>query len=204
MKLTMKSPQNSPDILDATQNDSFAGAPTFTLRHKIIRATFIIAWLVLARWTPPQMRRWRNVLLRAFGARIHRTANIYSSVRIWFPANLSMDKHSCLGANVNCYSIAEVHIGERAVVSQGAHLCTGSHHVDDPNFQLYAAPIFIGAGAWIAADAFVGPGVDIGKGAVLGARGVTVKDLEPGVIYAGNPAKRIRARRSAKDEGRTL
>ena len=56
------------------------------------------------------------------------------------------------------------------------------------------ASIAIGDEAWIAADAFVGPGVRVGEGAVLAARGVAFDDLEPWTIYRGNPAERLRAR----------
>jgi putative colanic acid biosynthesis acetyltransferase WcaF len=54
--------------------------------------------------------------------------------------------------------------------------------------------IRIGSDCWIAAEAFVGPAVTIGDGAILGARGVTFSDLEPWTIYVGNPAKPIRKR----------
>ena len=62
-------------------------------------------------------------------------------------------------------------------------------------FQLRAAPIAVGAHAWIAAEAFVGPGVTVGEGAVLGARAVAFTDLEPWTVYIGNPAREIRKRR---------
>ncbi|WP_442869419.1 hypothetical protein [Bradyrhizobium sp. CCBAU 11430] len=81
-----------------------------------------------------------------------------------------------------------------ALVSQRAHLCAGSHDVDDVDFPLVTEPIRIGAHAWVAAEAFVGPGVTVHPHAVLGARAVTVKDLDEANIYVGNPAKFLRAR----------
>jgi serine acetyltransferase len=47
----------------------------------------------------------------------------------------------------------------------------------------------------IAAEAFVGPGVTIGDGAVLGARAALFSDAEPWSIYRGNPAVLIKQRR---------
>jgi len=90
--------------------------------------------------------------------------------------------------------MAPISLGSYALVSQGAYLCAGTHDVDDPNFQLVTKPILIGNNAWVAAEAFVGPGVTIGNGAVLGARAVTFKNLDDGVIYVGNPARSVRKR----------
>jgi putative colanic acid biosynthesis acetyltransferase WcaF len=130
-----------------------------------------------------------------FGANIANTAHIYGSARIWYPPNLEMAKHSCLGRRVNCYCMAKITMCAYALASQGAHLCAGTHDIDDPDFQLQAEPISIGSRAWIAADAFVGPWVVVGEGAVLGARGVAFKDLEPWTVYVGNPVRPIRKRR---------
>ncbi|WP_207633097.1 LbetaH domain-containing protein [Devosia aurantiaca] len=155
-------------------------AASFSLRHRLLRAAFMLTWLVLARWTPPTMRKWRNLILRLFGAHIHPSAQVYGSAQVWYPPNLSMAAESTLGPRVICYCMAPVSIAERAVISQRSHLCAGTHDIDDPDFLLRTLPISIGAEAWIAAEAFVGPGVTVGARAVLGARGVTVKDLEAG------------------------
>ncbi|KKB11062.1 acetyltransferase [Devosia geojensis] len=178
-------------ILDAGRHDTLAGAPSFTLSNRLFRLAWVLAWLVLARWTPPPFHRWRVLLLNLFGAKVAGNARVYASASIWYPPNLVMGSQATLGPGVICYAMDRIIIGERAVISQRAHLCTGTHLLDDPNFQLVARPIEIGAQAWVAAEAFVGPGVTIGQGAVLGARGVTVKDLEPWTIYAGNPARPI-------------
>jgi putative colanic acid biosynthesis acetyltransferase WcaF len=81
-----------------------------------------------------------------------------------------------------------------AIVSQGAHLCTGTHDVSDPDFRLFARPIVIGERAWVTASAFVGPGVTIGDGAILGARAVTFSDVAPWWIFVGNPARLLKKR----------
>ena len=60
---------------------------------------------------------------------------------------------------------------------------------------LLKPPIRVGDGAWICADAFVGPGVSVGEGAVLGARSVVMRDVERNSIMAGNPARRVAERK---------
>jgi putative colanic acid biosynthesis acetyltransferase WcaF len=171
------------------------GGPTFSLRNRILRGLWTVCWLVLARWTPPQMLPLRRALLVLFGAHIHPTANIRSSVRIWWPAHLEMGRHASLGPGVTCYNVARITIGDFADVSQRAHLCSASHEIDDGGFRLVARPINIGSQAWIAAEAFVGPGVSTGRGAVLGARGVAFRDLDDWTVYVGNPARPVRKRR---------
>jgi putative colanic acid biosynthesis acetyltransferase WcaF len=105
-----------------------------------------------------------------------------------------MGEYSCLSFDVDCYSVDRIRIGAHATVSQYAFLCTASHDIGDPHMKLTTAPISIGAGAWVAADAFVGPGVSLGEGAVAAARAVVVKDVEPWAVVAGNPAKAVRKR----------
>jgi putative colanic acid biosynthesis acetyltransferase WcaF len=90
--------------------------------------------------------------------------------------------------------MAEVSLGLRAVVSQGVHLCTGSHDHESANFQLFTRPIHIGADAWICAEAFLGPGVSIGEGAVIGARAVVTRDQPAWMVCAGNPCRPLKPR----------
>lgn len=171
------------------------GGATFPFRHRLIRMVWMLAWFMLARWTPSAFTPLRRALLRAFGARIHPTAIVRASAVIWWPPHLQMDRHASLGPGAICYNVAPVLLEEYAIVSQRAHLCSAGHDVDDPAFPLRARPIRIGKRAWVAAEAFVGPGVTLGEGAVLGARGVAFRDLEPWTIHGGNPATLIRARR---------
>ncbi|MEJ1969753.1 MAG: hypothetical protein WDN03_14130 [Rhizomicrobium sp.] len=187
-------------ILDAREHGSKYGGPSFALRQRLLRAGWNVVWFALASWTPPPFHRWRILLLRLFGAKVDWSASVYGSARIWYPPNLVMERHACLGPRANCYAMAPVRIAEGAVVSQGAHLCAGTHDIDDPDFQLVARPIVIAAGAWVAAEAFVGPGVTVGTGAVLGARAVAFRDLAPHTVYIGNPAAAVRSRTAAGAE----
>lgn len=187
--------------LDAAKADPFAGAPTFSLSNRFQRAFFRFVWLIAASWTPPFARSWRRWVLKQFGAKIASTANVYASVKIWLPENLTMDEYSTLAPGVQVYSMAPIHIGRHVVVSQRAHLCCGTHDIRNPEFQLRAAEINIGDNAWVCAEAFVGPGVTIGPGAVLAARGVAFKDLSPWTVYCGNPAVAIKTRPVFKRSG---
>lgn len=175
------------------KRQDFAG-PTFTLGNRVRRLAWSATWLLAARWTPPGAHRWRVALLRAFGAQVAWTAHVYPSVRIWAPWNLHIDDEGTLAPRVECYDIAPVRIGRRAIVSQGAFLCTGNHDYRLAEFPLTARPIVLGAHAWICAGAVVGPGVSVGEGAVLGLGSVATADLAHWTVYAGNPAVALKAR----------
>lgn len=184
-------------ILSARDTEPLKGGPSFSVSNRMYRLIWGVTWILFSAWTPSFLFGWRRMLLRLFGAQMAPTARVYSSARIWSPQLLDMRAFSCLGPKANCYNIAKVTIGPGAIVSQGAHLCTGSHDIDSVDFQLIAAPIEIGASAWVAAEAFVGPGVSLGEGAVLGARAVAFKDLPPWSVFSGNPAQFLRRRQKA-------
>lgn len=192
----MNEPYNSSSI--PLEAKSGPGGPSFTMQNRLERAAFQCVWRLLASWTPPQFHAWRCSLLRLFGARIGHGVRLYSSTRIWHPANLVIGDFSTIGPRVNIYNQGEIAIGTLAVVSQGSHLCASTHRVNDRKFQLVLKPISIGDETWIAADAFVGPGVKVGHGAVLGARGAAFKDLEAWSVYGGNPASFIKLREFAQ------
>lgn len=143
------------------------------------------------RFSPRLLWGWRCFLLRMFGAKIGRNVHILPSVRIFIPWNLEIGDWSSVGFEALIYNLGPVRIGSKVTVSQRAHLCAGSHDFRDPAMPLTKPPISIGDEAWICADAFIGPGVNVGKRAVVAARAVVVKDVAEGGIVGGNPAKEI-------------
>jgi putative colanic acid biosynthesis acetyltransferase WcaF len=175
-------------------NDPFTQA-SFSLGNRRRRALWNFAWLVLFRFSPRPMHGWRAMLLRAFGARIGRGVHVYPGVRIWAPWNLSIGDESGIADGAILYNMAPITIGERCVISQGAHLCGGSHDIDSRNFQLIVAPIVLESNVWICAEAFVGLGVRVAQGCVVGARAVLTKSAaEPWTVWVGNPASSRRKR----------
>ncbi len=180
--------------LDASQTRPLEGGASFSLGNRLLRVVWSLAWLVLARFTPPPFHAWRGLVLRAFGAQVGKGARVHGSACIWLPANLKLGERCLIGPGVQLYNQGRIAIGAQTVVSQGAHVCASSHDITDPNFQLVLRPIQIGDGVWVAAEAFVGPGVTIGDRAVLGARAALFEDAESGGVYSGNPAHLIKQR----------
>ena len=151
--------------------------------------------MLLARWLPRSLGSgWKRMLLRMFGARLSDTAVVYSSTRVYAPWNLEMGEHTCLADEVDCYNVDKVIIGDNTTISQKSYLCTASHDITKPDIPLITAPILIEDQAWIGADAFIGMGVTIHQGAVVGARASVYKDVEAWSVVGGNPAKFIKKR----------
>lgn len=168
------------------------------------------AWFVQAWWivqalifhpSPQVFYGWRRFLLRLFGAKIGRGVLIRPTAVITYPWKVSIGNWSWIGDHVTLYSLGEITIGESAVVSQQSYICTGSHDFTRPTFDLYAVPIHIESESWIAARVFVGPGVTVHRGALVGACSVVLKDVPAGMICAGNPLKILRPRPTADATG---
>lgn len=164
--------------------------------NKFARLTWHLVHFVFFRFTPTPLHAWRRQVLRLFGAKIGSGAVIYPSVRVWAPWNLEVEIDATIGWDCKLYNVAAIRIAREAIVSQHAHLCTATHDLQG-EFELMVAPIEIGAHAWIAADAFVGPGVRIGEGAVVGARCVATRSVDPWLIVVGNPARTVGNRATA-------
>lgn len=166
-------------------------------KNKIGRLLWWLVYIFLFRPSGiPIMfcHKWRNMLLRMFGAKIAKTAVVHASAKIWAPWNLEMDDYACIDDNVDVYSVNRIVLGKHATVSQKAFLCTASHNIYSKQHELTNAPIVIGDNAWVAAGAFIGMGVIIGDGAVVGARAAVFKSIEPWNIFGGNPAVFIKKR----------
>jgi putative colanic acid biosynthesis acetyltransferase WcaF len=162
-----------------------------TFSNKLARLVWGAVWGTLYRFSPKVCHGWRRFLLRCFGAKVGVGAHPCRTTKIWAPWNLTMEAHSCLADDVDCYSVAPIRIGAGATVSQYSYLCAASHDFRDPRMPLVVAPIVVEAYVWVAADVFVGPGVKIGEGSVVGARSTVVHDVAPWTVVAGSPVKVI-------------
>lgn len=157
-----------------------------------------VIWMLanpLFRLSPRPLWGWRRALLRAFGAKVGREVHVYPTVRISIPWNLTLGDGCAVGDHAILYALGPIKLGQRATVSQYAHICAGSHDWRDPAMPLTKPPIAVGADVWICADVFVGPGVTVGDSAILGARAVVVRDVASRAIVAGNPARPVGTRK---------
>lgn len=168
---------------------------SFSLKNKISRLIWNFTRLILFRpFASRLFIKWRVLVLKCFGAKIDWSTNIYASVKIWAPWNLEVGKNSSLGPQVDCYNQGRITIGSNTIVSQKTYLCASTHNYAQKDFPLILKPIIIGNGVWIAADAFIAPGITIEDNAVIAARAAVVRNVEKNNIVGGNPAQFIKTR----------
>lgn len=146
--------------------------------------------------TPQFMFAWRRLALIWFGAKIGKRVLIRPGVRVTYPWHLTVGDDVWIGDNVTLYSVADILIGPHSVISQEAYLCAGTHDHREVSFPFVSAPIRIADECWIAARAFIGPGVEVGHAAVIGAGSIVTTNVDAETIVAGNPAKVVGKRTS--------
>ena len=176
--------------LDITSNRS---AQKYSRKELFLRVLWGCGKLVF-RLTPRPCFGLRRGLLRMFGAKVGEQVNIYPSAIIYYPWNLEIAEGSAVGEWALIYNLGKVTIGARTTISQRVHLCAGTHDYRKPDMPLIKPPIVIGDEVWVCADAFIGPNVQIGDRAIVGAASVVMKDVKSSEIVAGNPAKLIKTR----------
>ena len=170
----------------------------WSTREVLLRIAWEYIGSPIFRITPRPLWEVRVALLRLFGGVVGKGVHICPSVRIAIPWNLHIGDLSAVGEYTTLYSLGKIRVGLRATISQGSHLCAGTHDYTELDFPLRKADIVIGNGAWICADAFIGPDVTIGDLAIVGARAVVMRDVMPSAIVVGNPARRVGTRVSFK------
>lgn len=105
--------------------------------------------------------------------------------------------HGFALVNYNCVILdtSPVHIGKNAFIAPGVCLACAGHGIipsQRAEGVSTSSPITLEDDVWIGANATVIGGVTIGKGSIIGAGSVVVRDIPQGVIAVGNPAKVLR------------
>jgi putative colanic acid biosynthesis acetyltransferase WcaF len=184
----MPSESTSPEPAPRVRLDTFD--PKLGLdrgRSRIVEAIWYLARRVFFTTSFPWPSRLKAGLLRAFGARVGRGVVIKPRVAVHFPWKLEIGDHAWLGEEAWILNFEPVSIGSNACISQRVFLCAGNHDFRAADFRYRNAPIRIGAGAWVGAQSFVAPGVEIGNESVVCAGSVVTTSLPEAMVCNGNP-----------------
>jgi putative colanic acid biosynthesis acetyltransferase WcaF len=161
---------------------------------KLLRGLWGLFQIPFWPHTPQALSPLRIALLRLFGAEIGPGCLIGAGVKIWVPWNLTMGERTAIGADTEIQNFVPVVIGRHVVISQRNYICTSTHDHTHPYFPTISTPITIGSQSWIASECVLGPGAEIGEGAVISVRSVVSKAMPPWMICAGNPCRPLMER----------
>lgn len=160
---------------------------TWTLRQNLLRVVWSsagrIAWILL----PP----FRPSLLRLFGGKVGPACRFARSVEIDIPWTLQIGRNVQVGERAILYGLGLITIGDDVVLDCKAHLCAGTHDMNDPQFALLRPPITIRSGCFIGYDAYIAPGVTLGDRCKVLARASVYRDWGDDTTLRGNPARPV-------------
>lgn len=92
-----------------------------------------------------------------------------------------------------------IRIKNNVSIAPETYILSMTHQVNSPIFDTVSKDVTIDDYVWIGARVMILPGVNAGKGSVLGAGAVVTKNVEPYTIVAGSPAKKIGERSKELD-----
>lgn len=137
--------------------------------------------------------------------RIDGAVSIEHGVTFAFPQEAGHVGRLTLGAGVfigrdTVLSIYDaIEIGQQTLIGAFCYITANNHRFDRKAVPIIeqgytTAPVKIGSDVWIGAHVVILPGVTIGDGAVIGAGAVVTKDVPPGQVWVGVPAKFLKDR----------
>ncbi|MGA1805300.1 sugar O-acetyltransferase [Rhizobium sp. HT1-10] len=145
--------------------------------------------------TPPSQIEKRRNILRSLIGRTGKSFIIEAPFHCDYGYNISLGENFYANVNLVILDCAKVTIGDSVFVAPNVHVCCAGHPLDVERRNKgleYAYPVVIEDDVWIGAGAQILPGVTVGKGSVIAAGAIVIRDVPPMTLVAGNPARIIR------------
>lgn len=153
----------------------------------------LLLWLRCVAEVP--LHTFRNVFFSLAGVKIGRSSTIHVGAKFYHPAGVSIGEGSLIGDHVVLDGRAPLKIGNHVDFASQVMVYNSQHDIHAEDFGPISAPVVIEDYVFVGPRAIILPGVTIGKGAVIGAGAVVTKNVAPGVIVGGVPAKPIGERK---------
>jgi acetyltransferase-like isoleucine patch superfamily enzyme len=121
----------------------------------------------------------------------------YAILKAYYINQLRIGRGSWIGQQVFLHAAGGITIGERVGIGPGARIITSRHALGaDPDTPimdrpLEMAPVVLEDGCDIGIGAIILPGVTVGRRAQVGAGAVVTRDVEPGAVVVGVPARTL-------------
>jgi carbonic anhydrase/acetyltransferase-like protein (isoleucine patch superfamily) len=112
--------------------------------------------------------------------------------------DLEEDVSFTFAANGNMYvqKFNGIKIGKGTIIASGVKIVSANHDINNIDEHVHMPPIVIGRNCWIASNAVILAGVELGDNVVVGAGAVVNKSFPSNSVIAGVPAKLIKTNSS--------
>jgi maltose O-acetyltransferase len=171
----------------------------------MVKSCCLILYYGLFRWMPASTNKYL-IIFRLLRRMCVKNIFKYSGIEVNverganFGTGVNIELGDYSGIGVNCWLIGPVKIGKYVMMGPEVFLIARNHNFDriDIPMQLQGADgdkqITIEDDVWIGARAVILPGINIGKGSIIGAGAVVTKNVPAFAIVGGSPARVIRYR----------
>lgn len=155
--------------------------------------------LMLLRWVGClPSHTLRLICYRLAGVKIGRRTRIHMWANFFNPREIEIGEDTIIGDHCFLDGRAKLKIGSHVAIASQVLIYNSEHDVHSEDFHPLEEPVEIGDYVFIGARAIILPGVKIGRGAVIASGAVVTKDVAPGKIVGGVPAKEIGERKIKK------
>jgi len=156
-------------------------------------------WLMILKWVGlVPIHTFRKVFYFLSGINLTWTTTIHTGAEFFNPDGITIGKDTIIGKNCFLDGRGKLTIGSHTDIATDVLIYTDQHDIHSPIFSNQFAPVTIGDYVFIGPRAIILPGVNIGRGAVIGAGAIVTKDIPDKQIWAGVPAQKIGHRKIDK------
>ncbi|HUV42507.1 MAG TPA: acyltransferase [Patescibacteria group bacterium] len=138
---------------------------------------------------------WRKFIYQLAGMKIGQDSKIHVFCRFYETKNIVIGEDTIVGECSVLDGRAKLKIGNHVDMATGVMIYNSEHKINDPKFEASEEPVVIEDYVFVGPRAIIQPGIKIGKGAIIAAGAVVTKNVLPGKIVGGVPAKEIGERK---------
>jgi maltose O-acetyltransferase len=120
-------------------------------------------------------------------------ASILMGAQFDAKGNFSLGRASTINRNCRLDTRGGISIGDNVIVADDVSILTADHDIRN-GWGGRQRPVSIADFVFLGTGCMILPGVNIGRGAVVGAGAIVTKDVPEWTIVAGNPARPIGTR----------